>query len=139
MKLLKLMGAALCVAVGTTTAYAGETDEIRVGAPKENNAGEVGYPQGALGYDALVAKDYKAAIEQIEGSKAVADNDPAVLINLGQAYAKTGRMQEGRKLILTALHGRKHFDLVLADGKIVNSRDAAQMALRKMDRQLAAR
>jgi len=138
MKPKKIIAAALAVTLGTTAAFASDADVIRVDAPSGDKGSEIGYPKYGLGYEAMVARDYAAAIAQIEQSN-VAQDDPARLINLGQAYAKIGRPSEGRKLVLAALNGRKHFDLVLANGEVVNSRTVAEMALRKMERQLTAR
>ncbi|WP_164115722.1 hypothetical protein [Sphingorhabdus sp. Alg239-R122] len=138
MKTVKAAAVAIITALSVGTAFADNTEVIRVDAPRGGESSEVGYPKGALGYDAMVERDYKTAITQIERGSAAHD-DPARLINLGQAYAKTGRLVEGRELVLAALEGKKQFDLVLANGGVMNSRTVAKIALDKMDRKLAAR
>ncbi len=104
-----------------------------------SNQGEVGYSEGALGYDAMVAGDYRKAAVQIEANDRIAADDPARLINLGQAYAKMGRHAEARAMLETAANSRKHFDLVLANGAIMNSRDVARIVLVNMENRFAAR
>ena len=66
-------------------------------------------------------------------------NDPARLINLGQAYARTGRTAEAAQLFLTAMESRDQIDLILADGKVMNSREAAKQALAKLQSRVASR
>jgi len=98
--------------------------------------GEIGYAKGALAYDALVAGDNQAAVEKLESGKL---NDPAVMINLGQAYARTGRSSDAVKMFMAAMNSNRSFDLVLADGQVINSRKAAQIALNNLNGRLASR
>ena len=102
-------------------------------------SGEIGYSQGSLGYDALIAGDNSRAIAQIMANERVNRNDPARLINLGQAYARTGRTAEAAQLFLTAMESRDQIDLILADGKVMNSREAAKQALAKLQSRVASR
>lgn len=90
---------------------------------------EIGYKQGALGYTALTSGDYQRAEQQLQGQDGVAADDPARLINLGQVYAKTGRYEEALKAYTAAMKSKKQFDLVLADGRVISSREAAKLAL----------
>ncbi|MEH6755993.1 MAG: hypothetical protein V7676_00615 [Parasphingorhabdus sp.] len=98
--------------------------------------GEIGYAKGSLAYDALVAGDNEAAVQKLEGERLT---DPAVMINLGQAYARTGRPGDAAKMFMAAMNSNRSFDLVLADGQVVNSRKAAEIALNSLNGRLASR
>lgn len=102
-------------------------------------AGEIGYTKGSLGYDALMAGDNEIALRQLETAQNIDANDPARLINLGQAYARTGRTADAARMFLAAINNDQSFDLVLADGAIMNSRNAAAQALSNLNRRIAAR
>lgn len=88
---------------------------------------EIGYPQGSLGYEALVSANYTTAERQILDSR-VAKNDPARLINLGQIYANTGRTAEAITVLERAMRAEET-ELILANGEVIGSRDAARRAL----------
>lgn len=98
--------------------------------------GEIGYTKGALAYDALMAGDNQVAVEKLESGKL---KDPAVMINLGQAYARTGRTGDAAKMFMAAMNSSRSFDLVLADGQVINSRKAAEIALNDLNGRLASR
>ena len=102
-------------------------------------SGENGYAKGSLGYDALVAGDNERAIEQMLTNAKVSRNDPARLINLGQAYARTGRTFEAQQLFTAAMASRDEVDLILADGRVMNSKEAARLALAKLQARVASR
>lgn len=104
-----------------------------------NANGEIGYPKGSIGYDALVAGENDRAISQIMTNDRVSRNDPAKLINLGQAYARTGRTAEAEQLFNAAMQSRDDFDLILADGTVMNSKEAARLALAKLRMRVASR
>lgn len=113
---------------------------ISVGAHAEINVvGEIGYPNGSIGYEALVAGDNQRAIDEILSNNRISRHDPARLINLGQAYARTGRINEARAMFNAALEKRDQIDLVLADGRVMNSKDAASLALSKLQSRMASR
>ena len=95
------------------------------------SAGEIGYPQGSLGYDALVKSNYSAAEAQILASKKVARDDPARLINLGQIYAQTGRTSEAIDVLSQAI-AADEVELILANGDAISSRDAARKVLSQL-------
>lgn len=100
---------------------------------------EIGYKEGALGYAALTGGDYRAAEDQLNRLDGVEKDDPARLINLGQVYAKTGRFEEARRAYIAAMKSDRSFDVVLADGRVVSSREAARMALARLPGNYAAR
>ena len=99
---------------------------------------EVAYPHTAIGYDALVAGDNERAIRDMLSGN-VSRHDPAFLLNLGQAYARSGRVSEARELFRLAARKREDVDLVLADGRVVNSKLAARQALATVQVGIAAR
>ncbi|NJM50124.1 MAG: hypothetical protein HC843_03950 [Sphingomonadales bacterium] len=101
-------------------------------------SGEVGYAKGSLGYDALIAGENEKALEQILASD-VKMTDPAKLINLGTVYARLGRMGDAAKAFQAAVDCKNHGDLELADGSIMNSREAAYLSLEKVQSRTAMR
>lgn len=113
---------------------------LMLGTPAlAQDSGEIGYAKGALGYDALVAGENEIALQQLEAAVKVDADDPARLINLGQVYARMGRTGDAARMFMTAMQSDRNFDLVLASGKVVNSRDAADQALQNLNSQLAGR
>ncbi len=126
MKTAKIIGIAAGILLMTTPAIA-------------QDSGEIGYAKGSLGYDALIAGDNETALKQLEAAEKVDAQDPARLINLGQTYARLGRTGDAARMFMAAMQGNHDFDLLLANGKVVNSRDAAELALRNLNNQLAAR
>ena len=99
---------------------------------------EVAYPHKAIGYDALAAGDNERAISDILSGN-VSRHDPAFLLNLGQAYARSGRVSEARELFRQAAKKREVVDLVLADGRVMSSKLAARQALATVQVGIAAR
>lgn len=126
MKTLFISALAIVAASGTAHAAPENSDEVR-------------YPVGSIGYDALVAGDNERAITQITSSNRVSRHDPAKLINLGQAYARTGRTAEAAVLFETAMASREHFDLVLANGSVIGSKEAARRALASLQTRFTSR
>ena len=102
-------------------------------------SGEIGYPQGSIGYDALIAGDNDRAITEILASNRISRRDPAKMINLGQAYARTGRTAEAAALFTSAMESREEMDLVLADGRVISVKDAARRALTNLKTKVATR
>lgn len=96
-------------------------------------AQEINYEQGQLGFAALRSGDMDRAISQLEQASADLPNDPARLINLGNAYARVGRIEEARKTLRRAIAAKQHFDLILSDGQVVDSRRAAIHALDRLE------
>lgn len=105
-------------------------------APSSN---EVVYQAGSIGYEALVRGDNERAITDILKSEKVSRHDPAKLLNLGRAYARTGRTEEAATLFKAALDSRENVELVLADGRVINSKDAAKMAYAGLQMRMASR
>lgn len=99
---------------------------------------EIGYSKGALGTDALMKGDNERALQQILTSKAEAD-DPARLINLGRVYARMGRKTDAINAFQAAIDSREHFDVMLSDGRVMDSREVARLSLRKLQLSVVAR
>ena len=93
---------------------------------------EINYREGALGFEALQNADYDTAEEQLLLANGVSRNDPARLINLGQVFAATGRNAEAEVMFERAIKAKRTY-LVLANGEVMDSRDAARAALAKLD------
>ena len=60
-------------------------------------------------------------------------DDPAALINLGTANARLGRPDAALDHYRAALVSRQRYDLELADGRWVDSRAAARLAIKMLN------
>lgn len=89
---------------------------------------EIGYPKNSLAYRAMITNDLATAETQLRRDARVSRDDPAKLINLGQVLAQTGRPAEAERMFQAAMMADE-MDLILADGRTINSRDAARRAL----------
>lgn len=69
----------------------------------------------------------KTALEQAPG-------DPALLINLGIAYAQSGSDAEARTAFEAAMSARESVELETANGTAIDSRRLARRALGMLDR-----
>ena len=85
-----------------------------------------------VAYDALTANDPAEALSRLESSRALDAKDPAALINAGTAYARLGRLKEARDSFRAAMDGRQHYHLELADGTWMDSREAARLAMSRL-------
>ena len=123
MRMMILAGAAMLTAMASPAAAADR---------------EINYPEGSLGYSALVAGDYEAARAMIETDDAVALTDPARLLNLGFAYERLGNTEKAALLYQRALESRENKKLILANGDVADSRDLAADALKRVARGIAS-
>lgn len=89
-----------------------------------------------VAYDQLREGDTANAIRHLEQSRDVDRNDPARLINLGTAYQREGRTAEAEAMFRAALKSDQRW-LELADGRWLDSRAAAQLALAGLERNRA--
>lgn len=96
--------------------------------------------QREVAYDALAAGRADDAIRAIEAQLAADPDDPALLINLGAAYARKGDAARAAKAFEAAIASDTRYELELADGTWSDSRHAARRALATLQRssQLAA-
>lgn len=87
-----------------------------------------------VGFAELSAQRPELAIERIEANSALDADDPCALINLGAAKARLGDRAAAHDHYLSALASRQRYDLELADGTWMDSRAAARLALKMLDR-----
>lgn len=99
---------------------------------------EVGLPDGRLASTALSAGEYDRAAVRLNVVRPDAANDPARLINLGNAYVGLGRMADARAAYQSARYAPDMM-LVTADGGEASSRDIARRALSRLETRYAAR
>lgn len=92
--------------------------------------------QVEVGYVALTQGDPAKAINTIKAAGAGKD-DPVALINLAAANARLGRIEEARRLLQAARVAPDRFDVQLADGRWMDSRDVARLADAALVRQQA--
>ena len=105
----------------------------------QERTGEVGYPAGSLGYDALVRGDVQAAEVQLERGSGVAATDPARLINLGYVHMRAGRFITAQTLFQTVRDSEEHFTVELANGETADTRVVARRALGRLQMTMASR
>lgn len=85
-----------------------------------------------VGYSELAAGQPQAAIERIQTNRAVDANDPAALINLGAAHARMGDLANARAILSAAVANPDRYELQLADGRWMDSRRAARLAMSQL-------
>ena len=107
----------LALAASMSNAAAAASDEVVV----------VGVPDGRLAAPALIARDYEKAARRLAPMWPEGANDPARLINLGNAYAGLGRMKDAREAYRSARFAPES-TLLLANGEAASSRDARSVA-----------
>jgi uncharacterized protein HemY len=113
---------------------------ISVAAQAKSEAtGEISYPKGSIGYEALMRGDNARAISQIISSEQVSKHDPAKLLNLGRAYARMGMTEQAAGYFKAAMQVRESVELVLADGRVMDSKVAARAAYANLQRRVATR
>jgi tetratricopeptide (TPR) repeat protein len=113
---------------------------ISVAAQANTGAvGEISYPKGSIGYEALMRGDNERAVAQILASEQVSKHDPAKLLNLGRAYARMGQTEQAAGYFKAAMQARESVDLVLADGRVMNSKVAARKSFANLQTRVATR
>jgi len=100
---------------------------------------EISYPRGSIGYEALMSGDNQRAISQIMASEQVSKHDPAKLLNLGRAYARIGQIEQAEGYFKAVMQARDSVDLVLADGRVMNSKVVAREAFANLQKRVATR
>lgn len=96
--------------------------------------------QREVAYEDIAAGRTAQAIRAIEARLEADPDDPALLINLGAAYARQGETALAAKAFRAAIDSETRYELELNDGTWVDSRRAARQALATLQRssQLAA-
>lgn len=85
--------------------------------------------QKQVAYEALVEGANDRAAADLETRLRQEPGDPATLINLGAAYARLGQRERAADAYRNAADSRTRYSLELADGRWVDSRRAARIAL----------
>ena len=104
-----------------SAALAGAAVPVEVSAPRTDWVD--------VAYDELRAGRAEAAIQRIEANAELGSDHPAALINLGAAHARLGHAEEARTLYLAAIASRERYDVQLADGRWMDTRRAARLAI----------
>nr|WP_298929715.1 tetratricopeptide repeat protein [uncultured Erythrobacter sp.] len=87
-----------------------------------------------LSSEALARGESESAILKLEKQVEESPNDPALLINLGIAYAQSGDDAKARLMFKAAMSSSEEFDLETADGSEMDSRRLARKAMSMLDR-----
>lgn len=93
-----------------------------------------GIEQREVAYQAIAEGRADDAIRAIEARLAKDPDDPALLINLGAAYAKRGDSERAAQAYRAARDSGTRYELELADGTWADSRQAARLALATLQR-----
>jgi Flp pilus assembly protein TadD len=89
-------------------------------------------PSGDVGFNEIMANRPLAAIKRIEASELARKGDPLAMINLGTAYKMVGRKDEAARFYRTALRSDDRYDVQLANGRWIDSRRAATLAMSRL-------
>ncbi|MDO7836123.1 tetratricopeptide repeat protein [Sphingobium sp. HBC34] len=128
MKVAVMMGLALAAITPGMAQAASEPQDVVV----------VGVPDSSLAAKALSAGRFEDARRKLAAMPVYGENDPARLINLGNAYAGLGRMGQAREAYRAARFAPE-VTLVLANGAEESSRDVALRALDRLNPRYAMR
>lgn len=82
-----------------------------------------------VAYQSLVEGNPERALANLEARLLEEPNDPALLINLGAAYAQLGRPERAAAAYQAAIDSKTRYRLELSDGRWLDSRRVARMAL----------
>lgn len=85
-----------------------------------------------VAYQEIATGRTDEAIQAIEARLKADPNDPALLINLGAAYARKGDTARAAAAYEAAIASQTRYDLELADGSWLDSRHAARRALESL-------
>ena len=95
---------------------------------------EPGIEQREVAYEAIATGRTDDAIRTIEARLAKDPDDPALLINLGAAYARRGDSERAAEAFQAAIDSDTRYELELADGTWTDSRAAARRGLETVQR-----
>jgi hypothetical protein len=98
----------------------------------------VGVSDRGLASAALASGDYRGAARRLEGLRSDFADDPARLINLGNAYAGMGKVKAARHAYKAAGFAPDTI-LITADGQQSFSRELAQRAMSRLQTAYAMR
>ncbi|MDI1294349.1 MAG: tetratricopeptide repeat protein [bacterium] len=131
-----ILGLAL-IAAAPAAAFAA-SDHAGSALPDSAQVSEVGLPDGRLASAALSSGQFARAATRLTVVRPDAANDPARLINLGNAYVGLGRIADARAAYMAARYAPDAM-LVLADGSEASSRDVARRAMGRIEASYAMR
>ncbi|RPF71045.1 tetratricopeptide repeat protein [Aurantiacibacter spongiae] len=94
--------------------------------------------QHEVAYDQIAAGEAQQAIARLEAARERMPDDPALLINLGAAYAATGNFEKAGECYRAAIASDDRYELELANGEWMDPRSAARLALRELERDMVA-
>lgn len=98
------------------------------------------YETRDVAYEELVQGDAEGALAELEAALAENPGDPAILINLGSAHSALGNLERAEFYYNAARSSSETYQLELANGRWMDSREAASLALASVElRALAAR
>jgi uncharacterized protein HemY len=100
----------------------------------EAGAGESRQDRVEVAYDELAAGHTSEALARLRANRAQMADEPAALINLGAAHARMGKMNRARKAYRAAIASRDRYDVELADGRWMDSRAAARLAMQRLEK-----
>lgn len=89
--------------------------------------------QREVAYEALSHGRSAEAVVTLEARLRDDPGDPATLINLGTAYARQGDAVRATQAFEAAMTSNTQYQLELADGSWLDSRQAARRALRSLE------
>lgn len=107
-------------------------------APPALMAGMNADNQRDAAYEQLTQGETDAAIARLEANLAQNPEDPALLINLGSAWAVRGDKAKAADYYRAAARSDVRYRLELADGEWIDSRAAARLALRTLEQTAVA-
>lgn len=87
-----------------------------------------------VAYDDLRSGRSQTAIDRIQANRMIDADDPSALINLGSAHARVGKLEKARSYYLAAIASKVRYDVQLADGRWMDSRRAARLAIELQQR-----
>lgn len=85
-----------------------------------------------VAYEELAAGRNQEALNKLQRGVVADSDDPAVLINLGEAYAREGMTHQALASYRAAIDSPDRYDLELADGSWMDSRWAARKAMQNL-------
>jgi tetratricopeptide (TPR) repeat protein len=86
-----------------------------------------------VGFEQLLNGDNQGAVARIQARHGKVTDEPAALINLGRAYARMGDVNKAADCYRLAIASRTRYDLELADGRWMDSRDAARAGMAQLN------
>ena len=107
-------------------------------APPAMMAGMHDNQQRDAAYEELTQGETDTAIARLEANLVENPDDPALLINLGSAWAVRGDQEKAAAYYRAAAGSDVRYRLELADGEWIDSRAAARLALRKLEQTAVA-